>query len=490
MKSSKELIKNIDFLKIIGDIDKNIENIAVDSRKVSKNTLYFAIKGATVDGHDFIESAIKNGAVVIICSNELIIYKNYPEVAFVIVENILKTQAIVVNEFYDYPSKKAKVIGITGTNGKTSSTFILESIFKQNGKKVGVIGTIGYKINETLTKLENTTPNSLELTTIFVEMLNNEVDIIIMEVSSHALELYRVYGIHFDCVVFTNLTQDHLDFHLTMENYYNAKKKLFTEYMDYSEKENKICVINTDDFYGKKLFDELTCKKTSFGKEGDYKVIESELTLKNITLKIKSTYKIFSFTSKLVGQYNVMNILGALTVADKIGTCKFDIEDGIHNVNTIKGRLEYVDNPKKFNIFVDYAHSPDAIENVLSTTKPLTKGLLIALMGAGGDRDKTKRKLMTQSAMKYADLIILTSDNPRTENPEDILNELESPLLNSSIKYKRISDRKEAIEFGLSLLTEKDCFVICGKGHEDYQIIGKTKYHFSDSETVIEYYLV
>ncbi len=483
--NSKELISKIDYLQKITAPDFEISSVEIDSRKVKDNSVYIAIKGYAADGHNYIDSAVKNGARLIICEN---LPENLTDgISYIKVENSRKTEAVIANSFYGNPSAKMGIIAITGTNGKTSTTYILESVLQKAGIKTGIIGTIGYKIGNQLTPLDNTTPDALELMQILKKMKENDVKVVVMEVSSHALSLYRVYGLSFDIVAFTNLTQDHLDFHKDMEDYYNAKKLLFTEYLDISDKKDKKSVINIDDEYGNKLFSELNCQKYSVSvntENADFFIDNYTLRIDKTLLQINKTEKLNIETS-LIGGYNLYNILMAVAIAKLYNIGEKEIKDALLTIKQVPGRLEQVANKP---IFIDYAHTPDAVEKVTETLKKLTKGKLITILGAGGDRDKTKRPLMTLSGMKNSDFLILTSDNPRTEDPEKILDDLDEPLkkANKGRYYVRIVNRANAIKRGVEMLEENDTLVICGKGHEDYQITGSEKKHFSDYEEVLK----
>ena len=486
--NSKELIKILNQKKLIKKIvlanDFDISSIEIDSRKIVENSIYIAIKGYSTDGHNFIESAIKKGAKLIVCENledTLVDGVNYIQV-----ENSRKVEAIIANIFYENPTQNMDVIAITGTNGKTSTTYILESILQEMGIKTGVIGTIGYKIGDKLMNLNNTTPDSLELMQILNTMNQENVKVVIMEVSSHALSLYRVYGLNFNIVAFTNLTQDHLDFHKDMNDYYYAKKLLFTEYLDSSNKKNKKALINIDDKYGETLFNELNCEKYSMSvnsKNADFFLNNYNLQIDKTELEVNDKDKLNMKTS-LIGEYNLYNILMAISIAKLYKVDNKNIQNALLTIKQVPGRLEQVANKA---IFIDYAHTPDAVEKVTKTLKSLTKGKLITVLGAGGDRDKTKRPLMALAGIKNSDFVILTSDNPRTEDPEMILDDLELPLKkeNKGRYYARIVNRANAIKRAVEMLEVDDVLVICGKGHENYQIIGKEKAHFSDYEEVL-----
>jgi len=485
IKELVDLLKENDLIKrYVQGNDFNISGVEIDSRKIKEDFIYIAIKGFVSDGHSYINSALKKGAKLIVC--ERIPGDINDDISYIEVDNSRKTEAVIANWFYDFPTNKLDVIAITGTNGKTSTTYILESLLGQAGIKTGIIGTIGYKIGDNLTPLDNTTPDSLELMQILKKMNEASVKVVIMEVSSHALSLYRVYGLNFNIVVFTNLTQDHLDFHTDMEDYYNAKKLLFTEYLDYSNKEDKKNLINTDDKYGEKLFNELSGEKYSMSvnsKNTDFFLNNYNLQIDKTKLDVNDNDK-FNIETKLIGEYNLYNILTAISVAKLYNVSNSNIKKALSVIEQIPGRLQQVAGKP---IFIDYAHTPDAVEKVTETLKQLIEGKLITVLGAGGDRDKGKRPLMALAGMKNSDFLILTSDNPRTENPEMILDDLEAPLIknNQGPFYARIVNRSNAIKRAIEMLEEGDALVICGKGHEDYQIIGNEKTHFSDYEEVL-----
>lgn len=491
--NTKELTKILNkenlIKKTVLTDDFDISSIEIDSRKIIENSVYIAIKGYSTDGHNYIGSAIEKGAKLIICENLDDILIN--GVSYIQVENTRKVEAIIANIFYENPTQDMDVIAITGTNGKTSTTSILESILQKTGIKTGIIGTIGYKIDNKLTALSNTTPDSLELMKILDKMNQENVKVVIMEVSSHALSLYRVYGLNFNIVAFTNLTQDHLDFHKDMNDYYNAKKLLFTEYLNNSNKKNKKTLINIDDKYGEKLFNELNSERYSMSvnsKNADFFLNNYNLQIDKTKLEVNDNEKLNIDTS-LIGEYNLYNILMAVSIAKLYNIDNKNIQNALLTIKQVPGRLEQVlDKP----IFIDYAHTPDAVEKVTKTLKMLTKGKLITVLGAGGDRDKTKRPLMVTAGMKNSDFIILTSDNPRTEDPEMILDDLELPLKqkNKERAYARIVNRANAIKRAIEMLESDDVLVICGKGHENYQIIGKEKTHFSDYEEVLKVFTI
>jgi len=482
----KELEKKNLLFKVFNEREATVKGLQNDSRKVKDGFLYFAIKGFSVDGHDYIESAIKNGAFVVVC--EYLPLNMRDNVTYLLVSESRKAMAVLSNLYYGFPTAEMKIIGVTGTNGKTSTTYILEAVLKEKGYKTGIIGTIGYKIGDKTKKLNNTTPDSIELFFILKEMKDKGVEFVIMEVSSHALELYRVYGIDFDMAVFTNLTRDHLDFHENMEDYYQAKKKLFSEYLSNSQKSDKKALVNIDDPFGARLFKEIEHEKYSLSLNSN----SADFFIKNYTLRIDKTYMeisgiyLLDIVTKLVGEYNLYNILTAVVVAQLYKIDKDTIKRALSKLAQIPGRLQQVEGA---NIFIDYAHTPDAVKKAVKTLKELTQGKLITIMGAGGDRDRSKRPFMTLSAFENSDFLILTSDNPRTENPSMILDDLERPLIekNAGKDYARIEDRAVAIKRGVEMLEKDDVLLICGKGHEDYQIIGTEKIHFSDYEEVLKH---
>ena len=481
-----------------------IKGIEYDSRKIKEDFIFVAMAGNTVDGHNFIQKAIDSGAKIIITEKNINIleYKNADDVSFVLVKNIRKKLGIIASNYYGYPQNKIKIIGITGTNGKTTSSFILENILEKTAR----IGTTGNRILDEEFETVNTTPESLELIKLIDKSVKKDADYFIMEVSSHALEIGRVDMLKFDSAIFTNLTQDHLDFHKTMENYFNAKKKIFS--MLRNDKNNGKGIINIDDEHGAKIYSEknkdnyisVSIKNEEADILGDilnytYNGMKVKINLKNYLKKINSHFKDkgedyeeeYKFEMGLIGEYNLYNVLGCVASALSFGIKMKDIIKKLETMPAVPGRFETIKNNMEARIVVDFAHTDDGLLNVGKTLKQITDNQVITIFGAGGDRDHDKRAKMAKAAIQFSDYIILTSDNPRTENPINILADIEKGLIDEKYpfdKYLIISDRERAIKHGIKLLKKGDSLLIAGKGHENYQIIGTQKIHFDDRETV------
>ncbi|AOR23945.1 UDP-N-acetylmuramoyl-L-alanyl-D-glutamate--2,6-diaminopimelate ligase [Clostridium taeniosporum] len=474
----KDILKGLDYNLLQGSLDNEISSINYDSRKVEKGDIFVCIKGYATDGHKYIQKAIENGAsVIIIQDNVKIIDKN---VSIIKVKDTRKTLALMGINYYDNPSQKMKIIGITGTNGKTTTAFMIKSILEASGKKVGLIGTIANYIGNEKLHTERTTPESLELQELFSNMVNKGVEYCVMEVSSHSLELDRVYGVDFEIGIFTNLTRDHLDFHKTFENYYNSKFKLF--------KRSNIRIINSDDDYGKQVIKDLNKLKAkniydySIKKESNFKAFDEKMGSKNISFKV-NLEKEEEFILSIPGEYNIYNALSAIGACYKLNISMEFIKEGINKV-IVPGRCERTATEYNliYDIIIDYAHTPDGLKNILETARGFTKGRLIAIFGCGGDRDKVKRPQMGKIGTEIADMAIITSDNPRSEEPikiiEDILVGIEKD------NYEVIENRKEAIKRAIDIAKENDVIVIAGKGHETYQILKDKTIHFDEREVV------
>ena len=463
-----------------------IEGIEFDSRNIKNNYVFVAMTGSLVDGHNYIDTAIEKGAKMIIVEKKDI--KLEEDITYVYVENIRKNLGIIASNYYNWPQNKIKIIGVTGTNGKTTSTYILENILENTSR----IGTTGHRILDINKETTNTTPESIDLIKLLEKKKKKGVEYFIMEVSSHALEIGRVEMLQFDSVIYTNLTQDHLDFHETMENYFQAKNKIFSKLRD----DSSSAIVNADDFYGIRILQENKSRKNNFmsysitDKASD--IYGEVLEYNNFGMKIKIVYenKEYRFNSKLVGNYNLSNILSCVGVLVKLGIEMNDIIEKIQKIESVPGRFQLIENDKRIRVVVDFAHTEDGLINVLQTLKEMTKNKVITIFGAGGDRDKAKRKKMGIAATKYSDYIIITSDNPRNENPIDIINEIESGVKEVNFpkeKYETIVDREQAIARGIELSRENDSLLIAGKGHEKYQIIGNEKLHFDDCEIANKY---
>ncbi|TCO79311.1 UDP-N-acetylmuramoyl-L-alanyl-D-glutamate--2,6-diaminopimelate ligase [Marinisporobacter balticus] len=472
-----ELLKNIAIMDLVGEEAIDITGIAYDSRKVDENYLFACIIGLKTDGHEYIEQVIKKGA------KALIVEKNIPPIkgiTIIRVENSRKALALISANFFKHPTKNMHIIGVTGTNGKTTTTHLIKNILEKNSVHCGLIGTISHKILDKEYKANNTTPESLELQSLFKEMLGLNVNSCAMEVSSHSLDLDRVAGINYKIGVFTNLTRDHLDFHKNIENYKNAKAKLFYQ-------TSLANIINIDDQYGAEIANEvknLDAKLITYGIEK-----KAEIYAKDITISPKGTE--FTLVTpefeghikiSTPGMFSVYNALAAMAVSYVLGYNFEQIKKGIESIKGVLGRFEAVENTGKYTIIVDYSHTPDALENALDTIKEFVKGKIITVFGCGGDRDKTKRPMMGEIAGELSDFCIITSDNPRSEKPDEIIKDVEVGIKKTNCKYKMIVDRKEAIREAIKISEPDDIILIAGKGHETYQIIGKKIIDFDDKK--------
>lgn len=476
-----DIINGLEIIKVNGNLDLDITNIEYDSRKVRENTLFICIKGFNSDGHKYIQNAIKSGAKSFLVQDDISI-DGY---TFIRVNDTRASMAKIADNFYNHPSKKFGVIGVTGTNGKTSITTLLSEILKSNNNKVGLIGTIKIFDGEEEIQSNSTTPESIELQNYFNRMLNNKCDYCAMEVSSHSLALNRVDETDFKLGLFTNLTPDHLDFHKDLEDYRKSKEKLFF-------KTSIANIINIDDDGGKKIYENIKYLKTpvyTYGidNEADFMARDIQISSNGVSYKLKTpTYEDDIFVP-IPGKFTVYNTLAVIAACYMLNLDKDVIIKTLKNTNGITGRFEIVENDKDINVIIDYAHTPDALENILNTVKEFAKGDIITVFGCGGDRDKIKRPLMGKISQKLSDICIITSDNPRNENPNLIIEDILSGLDKDIKNYKVIIDRKEAIEEAIKIAKKDDIIIIAGKGHENYQIIGKNKYHFDDKEIVKGY---
>lgn len=446
-------------------------NIKTDSRKVQKGDTFVAIKGATVDGHDYIESAIKNGATKIICE-----HGNYDVDTLIVPDTKECLQNYIVSNFKDEVNK-LDIIGITGTNGKTTTSYLTYQMLNKLGVKTAYIGTIGFYIDDDIKELPNTTPEILEVYSMLIEALEKGCKAVVMEVSSHALSLKRVEGLNFKIEAFTNLTEDHLDYHKTMENYLNAKLKILDQL-----KSDGTIIVNDDDEYGK-YFKQKNFKTIGFN-ESNYQILDYESDTNGTNINFKYNDNIYSVKTNLRGKFNVYNYMTTLAI---INTYKYSIDEIISITKSVyppKGRCEQVI-VRDAEAIIDYAHTPDAVEKIINSFLENKQGRIITIVGCGGDRDPMKRPIMGKIATEKSDYVIFTNDNPRTEDPNTIMNDIIAGV--SKDNYEIILDRKSAINKGLSLLKTNDTLLILGKGHEDYQIIGHEKHHLDDKEIVLEY---
>lgn len=458
--------------------DVIINEIKMDSREVNQGDLFICINGFTVDGHDYVDQAIANGAVAIITERPI-----HTAICTIMVPDSLRTLAMIAARFYDYPTTKFPLIGITGTNGKTTITYLVESILNEYRMKTGVIGTIQMKIGNCTFPVQNTTPDSLFLQKNFQKMVECNVDAAIMEVSSHALDMGRVFGCAFDIVVFSNLTQDHLDYHKNMDDYLRAKSLLFAQLGNtYNKTDQKFAVINVDDPNHEVIKRSTAQHIITYSCKTD-----ASITAKNIQLEANQTnFTLCSpigqiaINSKLIGIFNVYNMLAAAGVAIALHIPLNMIKVALEKITGISGRFESIESNQPYTTIVDYAHTPDSLKNVLQVIKGFAKGNIYVVVGCGGDRDKTKRPQMAAIALEYGDKVIFTSDNPRTEDPQEIIQDM--IFGQKETRYEIIEDRKQAIYHAINLAKKNDIILIAGKGHETYQLIGHTKYKFDDRE--------
>lgn len=476
-----EITYDLDIESVNGHMDIDITGIAYDSREVQEGNVFVAIKGFRVDGHDFISDAIKMGAKAVVVQRDVVIDS---EITVIKVKDSRQALAKLSCEFYNNPSCRFNLIGVTGTNGKTSTTYIVESIFKAREKRIGIVGTIGCLVNGRFIKTKNTTPESLELQQLFHEILESNVENCVMEVSSHSLEMSRVAYSDFDVGIFTNITKDHLDYHKTFENYYNAKKKLFFMTRKYN-------IINIDDEYGKKLINELSKINTpllTYGIEATASVYATDIRLSTtgVSFKLHTPKESVDINMRIPGLFTVYNSLAAASCAYVYDIDIAYIKKGLEQVKGVKGRFEVIPTNRDFSVIIDFAHTADALDKVLSVIDQFAEGRKIIVFGAGGDRDRTKRAPMGEVAGRHCDLCIVTSDNPRTEEPKKIIDDIIEGVKKVKGNYIAIVDRKEAIEYAIKNSRPKDIILLAGKGHETYTIIGDKVLAFDESEIVRE----
>ncbi|MBT2722556.1 UDP-N-acetylmuramoyl-L-alanyl-D-glutamate--2,6-diaminopimelate ligase [Bacillus sp. ISL-46] len=472
----QKLLKNLHLLVPFKGEDLEITSIENDNRKVQKGSLFICIKGYTDDGHDFAESAVKNGAAAILAERPLSL-----DVPVILVKDTTRAMAVLADTLYGQPTKKLHLIGITGTNGKTTTSHLIEKIMVDAGQKTGLIGTMYTKIAEKTIETKNTTPESLILQKTFQQMVEAGVNTAVMEVSSHALDLGRVHGCDYDVAVFTNLTQDHLDYHKTMDEYKRAKSLLFAQLGNtFDHHKPKFAVLNADDPASDMYSRSTAAHVITYGIDN-----KADIQAKNIQMTSSGThFNLFVETEKfpiqmqLIGKFSVYNVLASIAASLVSGVEINEIIKSIESVEGVSGRFELVNAGQDFTVIVDYAHTPDSLENVLKTVQHFAKKRIFVIVGCGGDRDRTKRPLMAQIACQLATDPILTSDNPRSEDPLAILKEMEAGV--EGEKYKIIPDRKEAIHTAIQQATTGDVILIAGKGHETYQIIGNVVHDFDD----------
>ncbi len=470
--------------------DVSIERVRYDSRTIQSGDCFVALRGSGQNGNQFIGDALRRGARLIVADDRHLLVQElsrHGDAVGVVVENSRQALARISANFYHNPSERLMLLGVTGTNGKTTTTHVLRSILESGGKKTGLIGTIEYAFGEEQIPATHTTPESLELNDLLSRMVGAGCEAVTMEVSSHALDQDRVDGLKFAAAVFTNLTQDHLDYHDTMDAYFAAKQKLFLG-LDASAH----AVVNTDDPWGKRLAESTHGRVVSYGSDSSATVSVSDvqLSLSGTTFAIRSDGDRRTVRSPLLGRFNVWNSVASIATGIALGLPWNAISSGVEAVSQVRGRFERIVSPKYgWTAIIDYAHTPDALENCLTAIQDVLRGegsgKIITVFGAGGDRDIKKRPLMGKVASVHSDIVIVTSDNPRTEDPEKIISDIVTGIPPDT-KCHRISDRRNAIEKGLALASKGDVVLIAGKGHEDYQVLGKKKIHFSDHEIVKE----
>ncbi len=473
-----ELLKREEYSVLQGSDCVDINSVEYDSRKVKEGSVFVCILGLTMDGHNFINSAIKNGAKAVVVQKDVSVLEG---ITCIKVKNTRHTLAIMSAEYYGKPASKMRLIGVTGTNGKTTTTYIIKSILEKAGRKTGVIGTIQNCIGDKIIHADRTTPESLELHGIFKYMVDEEVNDVIMEVSSHSLDLNRVDGCNFDLAIFTNLTEDHLDYHKTMENYRDAKSILFGMC-------NK-AVINIDDPYGEYMHSKAPKDVITTGIENE----KADMNAFNLVMKpngvefdINFKQKSFHLVYNVPGKFSVYNALGAFAAGVMLGIDFDTILSGIAAVKGVKGRFEPIKTYNDITAVVDYSHTPDSLKNMLNTAREFVRGRIITVFGCGGDRDKFKRPIMGEIAGQLSDFCIITSDNPRSENPQTIIDEIEPGTAKTGCEYVKIADRREAIFYAVKMAKPNDFIGVAGKGHEDYQVFADRTVHFDDAEVLLE----
>lgn len=476
----KNILSTLEGLKVKGDLNIDISNIDSDSRNIKENGLFVAIKGFDVDGHNYIKEAIKRGAVAVIASidaDKKLLKEIMDKVTLILAPDTRLALAICACNFYDNPSRKFKLVGITGTKGKTTTSFMVKRILEKAGKKVGLVGTIATYIgDEKLGDSDRTTPESIKLQQLFSRMARENCEVVIMEVSSQSLKLHRVAGCDFDIGVFTNFSEDHISAkeHPDMKDYFESKLKLFDMC--------KIGFVNSDDLQTAKIPRLLPDKNIStYGIDNYCNLLAKDITITNsfVDYKVKIGTRNERIKIDIPGRFSVYNSLAAIAITTKLGCGAEEIKEALLDLK-VPGRSELVENKKELTIMIDYAHSPESLENILSAVKSYTKGRVISLFGCGGDRDSGKRPLMGEISGKIADFTIITSDNPRTEEPEKIVKQIEEGMKKTKGKYICIVDRIEAIKYAIKMANKNDIIVLAGKGHEPYQEINGVKHPFDE----------
>ncbi len=476
----QELLKGIDTVSSKGDMDIEINGIVYDSRKAKKGNLFICVSGYTQDGHNYVNDALQRGAAAFIVEKDI----DVEGAAVVRVKSSRLAMPVLATNFYGNPTQKLRLVGITGTNGKTTTTYLIKSIIEANRQRTGLLGTISTQIGDKVFMSSRTTPEALDLQSLFREMADSDIDYAVMEVSSHSLELGRVEGCNFNIGVFTNLTQDHLDFHKTIENYRNAKKKLF--YMTTGSN-----IINIDDEHGNIIAEEVKALNTrviTYGIDNNADIMakDIEISSKGVIFTLVTPEYEIELGIRIPGKFSVYNALAAASVAYAEGIGGETIKEGLEKVENVPGRSEIIKTDTQYTVIVDYAHSPDGLQNILASIREYVKGRIITLFGCGGDRDKEKRPIMGAIAGRMSDYCIITSDNPRSEEPMDIIRQVEVGIKSTGCDYICIENRRDAIKYALSMAKADDVVLLAGKGHETYQVLKDRTIPFDERDIVEE----
>ncbi|WP_257350556.1 UDP-N-acetylmuramoyl-L-alanyl-D-glutamate--2,6-diaminopimelate ligase [Pseudalkalibacillus decolorationis] len=470
------LISQLVGYKLFNDSNPSISGIEMDSRKVEEGNLFVCVKGERFDGHLFVDDVVKRGAVAIVAEREI-----KTSVPVILVKDTRRVLSVLSDRFFKSPTRQLQLIGITGTNGKTTTSHIIDRMLQDQHRRTGIIGTIEMRINNVPYPVSNTTPESPVLQKAFARMVEEKVETAVMEVSSHALHMGRVRGCDYNTAVFTNLSQDHLDYHETMEEYLQAKGLLFSQLGNtYDNESVKLAILNHDDPASEK-FKKMTAAQVltySIDKPSDIRANNINITGQGTEFELQTLKGTYQVKMKLIGKFSVYNVLASIAAGIASGLEEQKMIETIEQLEGVPGRFEVVHEGQPYTVIVDYAHTPDSLKNVLQTVQEFAIGKIYVVVGCGGDRDRSKRPQMAQIAVDYSDQAIFTSDNPRTEDPQQIIYDMENGISGNS--YESIIDRKEAIEYVIQKAAEDDIIVIAGKGHETYQIIGEDTIDFDD----------
>ncbi len=482
----EELAKALPQAFLLGDPDIEIQGISYDSRRVGPGDLFVCIKGYRHDGHSFIRDALLKGAVGLVVESDRVAELPPLVVPVISTPDTRKALPFISAHFYDYPSQELRLIGVTGTNGKTTTTYLVKSILTAAGHKVGLIGGIGIHIGDSVLPAERTTPESLDLQRLFRKMVDNGCDYAVMEVSSHAVGLNRIAATEFDIAIYTNLSQDHLDFHSSMEEYLETKTQFFAALGVESTKEGKAAILNLDDRQASYIARRVSVPIATYGtgSDADFRADNIEVCPGGLRYTLISDYGCHAVEMPITGHFNVYNSLAALAACAIAGVEMDEAVKGLSQAPSVPGRLEAVKRGQDFAVLVDYAHTPDGLENAINTIRGISEGRSIVVFGCGGDRDKSKRPLMGEIAGRLADIVIVTSDNPRSEDPDAICREIVEGVKRTidHKPYQMIIDRRQAINRAVELARTGDTVLIAGKGHETYQILADQIIHFDDRE--------